>query len=91
MHPLPVTLEQNAEKVTSISSFTVVIFILLGMAILPASFITFVVREKETKSKHQQVGGREGGGEWWRDGSMDTWILYVYVCVRVCMHASTSS
>jgi hypothetical protein len=36
--------------------FVQVLVIVIGFCFLPASFIMFVVRERETSSKHQQVG-----------------------------------
>lgn len=54
LHPLPVT----AKELTTASSFDgfpVVVMILLAFSFIPAAFVLFVVRERETKAKHLQV------------------------------------
>ena len=36
-------------------SFNVALFMLIAFSFVPAAWISFIVREKETKCKHQQV------------------------------------
>lgn len=43
---------------SNIDSFFTTIFVLLAFSFVPAAWIAYVVREKETKCKHQQVGAR---------------------------------
>ncbi len=47
---------KNQESITSgLDSFNVALFMLIAFSFVPAAWISFVVREKETKCKHQQV------------------------------------
>lgn len=50
MNPLPRTSEQEALR----TSFTAV-FIAIAFAFIPASYAGFMVKERETKVKHQQL------------------------------------
>jgi len=54
LHPLPQTQEEKTTS-TSFSLTTLIDFILFGIAFCPASYVGFVVREKEVKSKYQQL------------------------------------
>lgn len=40
---------------SSVDSFNVSLFILIALSFIPAAWMAFIVREKETKCKHQQV------------------------------------
>ena len=54
LHPLPYTQEESVVS----SNFNVsilAIFILLAISVIPASFATHIVREREVKAKHQQI------------------------------------
>jgi len=52
--PLPFT-ERQGVVVSSITSFTAVLFVVIAFSFIPASFAVFVVRERETGAKHQQL------------------------------------
>ena len=54
LHPFPSTYRQSMQ-LASYNLDLVVTFILLAVPFIPAAFITFVVREKETRSKQQQM------------------------------------
>ena len=54
LHTLPNTYKQKT-TFSSYNTALVVTFILLAAPCIPAAFATFVVRERETKSKQQQV------------------------------------
>jgi ATP-binding cassette subfamily A (ABC1) protein 3 len=53
-HPLPLTAKQNLEN-QIILSLLASLFILVPLCYIPASFITFVVRERMSKAKHLQL------------------------------------
>ena len=52
-----VSLETNYQTaiIEGIDSFSVILFILIAFIFSPASWIAYIVREKESKCKHQQV------------------------------------
>ena len=53
-HPLPLTAVQG-DWIESIELHTAIVFMILGLAMLPASFGMNVVREREVKAKSQQM------------------------------------
>ena len=63
-HPLPDTARQD-ELYSNYNQDLVVTFILLALPFVPAAFITFVVREREVKSKHQQMVSGVGVVAYW--------------------------
>ncbi|CAN0551164.1 unnamed protein product, partial [Laminaria digitata] len=48
------TANQN-EEASFVDWFSVWVFIMIAYCFVPAAWIAFIVREKETKCKHQQV------------------------------------
>lgn len=52
--PLPTTFKQDNEQ-NSASAFVTALFCMIAFCFIPASFATFVVKEREVKAKHQQV------------------------------------
>lgn len=53
-HPLPITVQQSLEIKVVLALFAS-LFILVPLCYIPASFVTFVVRERAVKSKHLQL------------------------------------
>jgi ATP-binding cassette subfamily A (ABC1) protein 3 len=53
-HPLPLT-RQGELRVQAILSLFAAVFVLVPFCYLPASFVIFVVRERASKAKHQQL------------------------------------
>ena len=53
-HPLPIT-KAEALEIRLILSVLAALFILVPLCYIPASFVSFVVREREIKSKHLQL------------------------------------
>ena len=53
-HPLPLTARQSLEN-RVLLSLLASLFILVPLCYIPASFITFVVRERMSKAKHLQL------------------------------------
>eukprot|EP00903_Cladosiphon_okamuranus_P008962 g8576.t1 len=64
MHPLPRT-KYEKDIDSGFNSFNVVLFILFGFMFIPAAWIAYIVREKETKCKHQQVVSGVGLEAYW--------------------------
>ena len=62
--PFPETKRQN-DLFTNYNVDLVVTFILLAIPFVPASFITFIVREKEVRSKQQQMVSGVGVVAYW--------------------------
>lgn len=53
-YPLPPTNQQQQES-SSASAFIVALFCMIAFCFIPASFGTFIVKEREVKAKHQQI------------------------------------
>jgi hypothetical protein len=53
-HPLPLTAQESLEIQVILSIFAS-LFILIPLCYIPASFVVFIVRERESKSKHLQI------------------------------------
>eukprot|EP01029_Cantina_marsupialis_P013220 TRINITY_DN2925_c0_g3_i1.p1 TRINITY_DN2925_c0_g3~~TRINITY_DN2925_c0_g3_i1.p1 ORF type:complete len:1768 (+),score=518.71 TRINITY_DN2925_c0_g3_i1:83-5386(+) len=53
-HPMPAT-ENQTSIFKSQNGFAAALFIVMALAFLPSSWIYFVVQERETKAKHQQL------------------------------------
>lgn len=47
--------KKQARVSSGLDAFNVSIFVLIAFSFVPAAWISFIVREKETKCKHQQV------------------------------------
>jgi hypothetical protein len=53
-YPLPQTYAEKNESATA-SAFVSALFLLIAFCFIPAQIVVFVVKEREVKSKHQQV------------------------------------
>ena len=47
--------EEEDDFLDFVQTFFITVFTILAFAFVPAAWIMFIVREKETKCKHQQV------------------------------------
>jgi len=54
IYPLPLTGKENTIR-SNWNSSLMIFFLLLAVPFLPAAFATYIVREKEAKSRHQQM------------------------------------
>lgn len=70
VNPLPVT-ENELLTASSFDGFPVVVMIMLAFAFIPAAFVLFVVRERETKAKHLQIVSGVSFLSYW----LSTWIF----------------
>merc|ERR1719183_2242789 len=68
-HPFPETLRQ-ASVTQSTGALLAVIFVMIAFSFLPASYALFVVRERETKAKHQQTVSGVSNFAYWTS----TWL-----------------
>jgi hypothetical protein len=77
-HPLPMTARVQA-KFETFDSFSSVIFALIAFSFIPASVVTFVVREKEDdrNAKHQQMISGVNICAYWTSNYL--WDLCMYV------------
>ncbi|CAN0021601.1 unnamed protein product [Pylaiella littoralis] len=64
MHPFPRT-QSEKDLGSGFDSFNVSLFILIAFSFVPAAWMAFIVREKETKAKHQQVVSGVGLEAYW--------------------------
>jgi len=72
---------KDKEQIQSGNGFTVATIIVLAFAFIPASYARFVVAERQTKAKHQQlVSGVEGPAYWF---STYCWDLCNYLVPMV--------
>jgi ATP-binding cassette subfamily A (ABC1) protein 3 len=53
-YPLPRTWEQQ-NNAASVDAFTAALFFMIAFCFIPASYVSFIVKEKEVKAKHQQI------------------------------------
>ncbi|CAE7395821.1 ABCA1, partial [Symbiodinium microadriaticum] len=53
-YPLPRTWEQQNNAAT-VDAFTAALFFMIAFCFIPASYASFIVKEKEVKAKHQQI------------------------------------
>jgi len=53
-HPLPATNKENSFDQTA-DAFTAALMVMIAFCFLPASYVIFVVKEREVKAKHQQI------------------------------------
>merc|ERR1719183_260611 len=68
-HPFPETLKQ-AGVTQSTGALLAVMFVMIAFSFLPASYALFVVRERETKAKHQQTVSGVSNFAYWTS----TWL-----------------
>jgi len=69
LHPLPETVKQD-NMFSQWSITNLVIFVALAISFVPAGMASFVVYEKETKSRHQQLVSGVSIQSYW----LSTWI-----------------
>ena len=53
-YPLPRTWKQDNNE-AAIDAFTAALFFMIAFCFIPASYVSFIVKEREIKAKHQQI------------------------------------
>jgi hypothetical protein len=79
--PLPYTTSES-KFISNFSIFIVSLFLLLAIAVIPASFATHIVREREVKAKHQQIVSGVSFPIYW----LSNWIWYLFFCFNVYLY-----
>ncbi|CAM9259808.1 unnamed protein product [Ectocarpus sp. 4 AP-2014] len=64
MHPMPETADVE-EILDFVQTFFIIIFSIMAFSFVPAGWIMFIVREKDTKCKHQQIVSGVGLEAYW--------------------------
>ena len=81
-HPLPLTTVQSLEIKVIIAIFAS-LFILIPLCYIPAAFVTFVVRERVTKSKHLQIVSSVSPYLYW--ASTYIWDMMLFLILDGCV------
>ncbi len=83
-YPLPETYEeQNIHEIGN--GFVAATFIMIAFCFIPASFASFVVKEREVHAKHQQIISGVGLSAYWL--STWTWDVLSYIPTAVLVIA----
>ena len=53
-YPLPRTWSQDNNE-AAVDAFTAALFFMIAFCFIPASYVSFIVKEREVKAKHQQI------------------------------------
>ena len=81
--PFPLTYEEEDDK-KSRNGISLVFFISIALSLIPANFITIILREKENKSKHLQMLSGTSITIYWLNNYIFEFIKY-YVVVGICL------
>lgn len=84
-HPLPLTATQSLEN-KIILALLASLFILVPLCYIPASFITFVVRERVSKAKHLQLVSSVSPTLYWiATYTWDIMLFSILVVLTMCV------
>ena len=81
--PFPLTYKEKNDKKTR-NGFNLVFFISIALSLIPANFITIIVREKENKSKHLQKLSGASIYVYWLNNYIFELVKY-YLVVGICL------
>ena len=81
-HPLPLTTGQSLE-IKVIIAILASVFILIPLCYIPAAFVTFVVRERVSKSKHLQIVSSVSPYLYW--ASTYIWDMMLFLILDGCV------
>jgi len=81
--PFPLTYEEEDDK-KSRNGISLVFFISIALSLIPANFITIILREKENRSKHLQMLSGASIYSYWINNYIFEIIKY-YVVVGLCL------
>ena len=93
-HPLPLTTMQSLEIKVVLSILTS-LFMLIPLCYIPAAFVTFVIKERASKSKHLQIVSSVSPYVYWTatylwDMCMYS-ILTAFVLIAFCIYGKSAS
>ena len=81
--PFPLTYKEKTDK-KSRNGFNLVFFISLALSLIPANFITIIIREKENRSKHLQKLSGASIYIYWLNNYIFELAKY-YIVVGICL------
>ena len=81
--PFPLTYEEEDDK-KSRNGISLVFFISIALSLIPANFITIILREKENRSKHLQMLSGTSIYIYWINNYIFELVKY-YVVVGICL------
>ena len=84
--PFPETLQESDAKKNISAIFSVFIFA-IGMALIPASLIVYIVKEKQYNIKHQQLVSGAGLLSYWTSNLFVDWVkvlIPTIFCALMC-------
>ena len=81
--PFPLTYEEKGDK-KSRNGFCLVFFISIALSLIPANFITIILREKENKCKHLQMLSGTSIYTYWINNYIFEIVKY-YIVVGICL------
>ena len=82
-YPFPLTYKEKQDK-KSREGFNLVFFISIALSLIPANFITIILREKQNKSKHLQLLSGASIYTYWINNYIFELVKY-YVVVGFCI------
>eukprot|EP00760_Papus_ankaliazontas_P022183 PhM_4_TR18813/c3_g1_i1/m.35877/K05643/ABCA3; ATP-binding cassette, subfamily A (ABC1), member 3 len=88
--PLPLT-DHELQRISNIQSMLIALFVLIPFCLLPANYVSFLVKERETKSKHVQVVSGVNMVCFWLSSYLVDMITYMItttlaMCVFIGFH-----
>ena len=81
--PFPLTYKEKNDKKNR-NGFSLVFFISIALSLIPANFITIIIREKQNKSKHLQILSGASIYIYWINNYIFELIKYYFV-VGICL------
>ena len=81
--PFPLTYDEKTDK-KSRNGFCLVFFISIALSLIPANFITIILREKENKCKHLQMLSGTSIYTYWINNYIFEIVKY-YIVVGICL------
>ena len=82
-YPFPITYKEKEDK-KSRNGFNLVFYISIALSLIPANFITIILREKQNKAKHLQILSGASIYAYWINNYIFELIKY-YVVVGICL------
>lgn len=87
IHPFPLTAEEE-ETTEMIRGFILLTYLLMAAAMIPGSFVTYIVSERQNKSKHQQIISGVSIPAYWISNMLWDGITYLLpFSIIICMLA----
>jgi ATP-binding cassette subfamily A (ABC1) protein 3 len=85
-NPFPLT-QADGALADTINGFTYAFIFAIAMSFIPASIVTFIVKEREINAKHQQIVSGVGIWAYWLGNYFIDITKYMIPCLLCCMVA----